>query len=463
MFMELKASRDIEYVSFNIIPSAEDTAATISEVNELYDEFRLLENGHLDFASRYTENKGPEVFIGPAAMPASLPVGFFDMEVGTISEIILENDMFYFTRIEEVGIRPDSVMASHILFVPNDSVPIEVCRQKADSLLALVKKGEDFALLAVMNSEDPGSKQQGGDLGYFTDGMMVKEFNEACFTGKKGDIVIVETQFGVHLIKIAEQTKPSRKVKLATLNKVIHFSDRTANYYFSLASTFAADNTTAKEFDAAIVNGKLVKRIAEKLGELDNQFSGVEEAREIVRWVYDAETKKGDVSTVFNFPDKYLVVKVSAVREKGLLPLEDVKAVIEPIILKDKKAEILIAETNKDIAAKMDLYALAEKYTLEVDTMTNISFASFSLPGVGIEPNVNAVASIIEVNKISEPIKGNSGVFVLQVYNVVKAPEKTDFSAEQLGLMRNQASQVYKIFEAVEKIAEITDYRAKYF
>jgi peptidyl-prolyl cis-trans isomerase D len=111
----------------------------------------------------------------------------------------------------------------------------------------------------------------------------------------------------------------------------------------------------------------------------------------------------------------------------------------------------------------MDLNALAEKYTLEVDTMTNISFASFSLPGVGIEPNVNAVASVIEVNKISEPIKGNSGVFVLQVYNVVKAPEKTDFSAEQLGLMRNQASQVYKIFEAVEKIAEITDYRAKYF
>ena len=103
-----------------------------------------------------------------------------------------------------------------------------------------------------------------------------------------------------HIIKIADQTKPRKKVKLATLNKEIHFSDRTSNYYFSQASSFAAENTTAKQFDEAIVKGKLVKRIASKLGELDNQISGIEDAREIVRWVYGAETKKGDISTVRN-------------------------------------------------------------------------------------------------------------------------------------------------------------------
>lgn len=463
MFKEDKASRDIEYVVFNIIPSVEDTLATLDEVKDLYAEFTALEGGYIDFANRYTEYKSPETFIGEEGLPAGLPEGFFNMPVGTNSDIILDNNLYYFTKIVEEGQRPDSVMASHILLVPNDSVPIEVCREKADSLLALVKKGEDFALLAVMNSEDPGSKSQGGDLGWFTDGMMVKEFNEACFTNKPGDVLIAETQFGVHIIKIADQTKPRKKVKLATLNKEIHFSDRTSNFYFSQASSFAAENTTAKQFDEAIVKEKLVKRIASKLGELDNQISGIEDAREIVRWVYGAETKKGDISTVFNFTDKYIVAKVSAIREKGVLPLEDVKETIEPIVLKNKKAEMLIADFNKDIAAKSDLQTIAAKYNAEVDTLNSISFSSFSLPGIGIEPNVNAVVSNIEMNKISEPVKGNNGVFIIKVYNATKAPEKTDFSAEQLGLMRNQASQVYKIFESVEKMAEISDFRAKYF
>ncbi len=463
MFMERKASRDIEYVIFNTIPSVEDTVATLDEVKELYAEFTVLEDELLEYTNRYTEIKTPEVFVGPNGLPVGLPEGFFNMPVGTNSDIILDNNMFYFTRIVEEGMRPDSVMASHILLVPNDSVPIEVCRAKADSLLALVKKGEDFALLAVMNSEDPGSKPQGGDLGWFTDGMMVKEFNEACFTGKPGDVLIAETQFGVHIIKVVQQTKPSKKIKLATLNKEIHFSDRTSNFYFSQASTFAANNTTSKKFDEAIVNGKLVKRIASKLNELDDQISGIEDAREIVRWVYNAETKKDDISAVFNFPDKYIIVKVSAVREKGVLPLEDVKEIIEPTVLNNKKADMLIAELKKDVAAKSDLFAIAGKYGVEVDTLTGISFASFSLPGLGIEPNVNAVAANIEINKISDPIKGNNGIYILKVYNATKAPEKTDFSAEQLGVMRNQASQVYKIFEAVEKMAEISDYRAKYF
>jgi peptidyl-prolyl cis-trans isomerase D len=463
MFEEAKASRDIEYVVFDVIPSAEDTLATLTEIKEMYDEFNALESGHADYAKRYSEYETDPRFMAESMLPPTLPEGFFNMEAGATTDIIQEGSVYFFSRIEEVAMRPDSVMASHILIVPNDSVSIEMCRAKADSLMNLVKKGADFAALAMVNSEDPGSKPQGGDLGWFTDGMMVPEFNEACFRGKKGDITIAETQFGVHLIKITDQTKPIRKITLATVNKGIHFSDRTANYYFSQASTFAADNTTAKKFDDAIIKQKYVKRIATKLGELDNQISGIENARDIVRWVYEAETKKGDISTVFSFPDKYIVVKVSAVREKGVLPLEDVKETITPIVIKDKKAEKFLADLNKDVTANTDLFAIAEKYGVEVDTVTNASFGSFSLPGIGIEPNLNAVASASEMNKLSKPVKGNNGVYVIKVINQLPAPAKTDFSAEQLGLMRNQASQVYKVVEAVEKMAEITDYRAKYF
>jgi peptidyl-prolyl cis-trans isomerase D len=128
-----------------------------------------------------------------------------------------------------------------------------------------------------------------------------------------------------------------------------------------------------------------------------------------------------------------------------------------------KKALKEAEELNKDLTAKMDIDGMNVKYNKQTDTIENISFNSFSLPGIGIEPNVNAVVTNTEMNKISKPIKGNNGVFVIKVINIIPAAEKTDYSQDKLALMRNQASQVYKLFDAIEKKAEITDNRARWF
>jgi peptidyl-prolyl cis-trans isomerase D len=463
MFIEDQKSRDIEYVVFDVIPSAEDTASLKIDIEEMYIEFNALEEGYSDYAARYSEVNIQQKYISQSELPKGIAPEFYNQEVGTTSDIILANNSYYFTRIIDIAERPDSVEASHILLIPNDSITIEMCYEKADSLKIMIEDGEEFAILALINSEDPGSKQQGGDLGWFTDGMMVPEFNEACFAGETGDISVIETQFGVHIVKINEQSDYSRKIKLATVTKEIRFSDRTSNHYFSIASNFSADNNSGKRFDGAVISNKLIKRVADKLNELDSEISGIENARDIIRWVYSEEAKVGDVSNVFNFQDKFIVAKISAIRDKGFSPFEDVKEIIQPIVLKNKKAEKLIAELNKDVAAKMDINTICDKYNKNLDTISNVSFSSFSLPGVGIEPNVNAVVANIELNTVSQPIKGNNGIFVVNVINKVTAPEKTDYSQDKLSVMRNQASQVYKLFEAVEKKAEIEDNRARYF
>lgn len=463
MFMADKRGRDIDYVVFNVVPSAEDSLSIFKEINDLYSEFNALENGYAEFANRYSDHVDNKTFLTENMLPFGLPEGFFNSELGTVSNIISLGNYYYFARIDEVVNRPDSVKASHILIRPNDSISIEACRTKAEDLLNQIKAGTDFALIAASNSEDTGSAMNGGDLDWFADGMMVPEFNEACFTGKKGDLLTVETQFGVHIIKITDQTSPKRKIALASIYKEIRFSDRTANKYFADASNFAADNSNAESFDKAIVNNKLNKRIAENLNDLDNKISGIENAREIVRWVYDADRKIGDVSSVFNFPDKFIVAKITGIREKGLMPFENVKEQIQPIVLKNKKSDKLIAELNDDLSKKLDIQNIATKYNVDFDTVRNLSFSAFSVPGLGIEPNLNAVAFVSEPNKISAPIKGNNGVYVIKVINKTQAPQKTDFSAEQLALMRNYSSQVYKIFEALEKMSNIEDLRAKYF
>lgn len=462
MFKVDKKSRDIEYVVFNIIPSEEDSLKAKEDIQQLLNDF-LKDADNLAFAKRYSEIKFPEKYLNKEELPQGLNQEFFDMPRGTISDIIQNGNMFFFTKIVDLAERSDSVRASHILIVPKENFDIEKCRAKADSLMKLIEKGEDFAILAATNSEDPGSKSRGGDLDWFTEGMMVKEFNDACFEGKKDEIKLVETQFGVHIVKITDKTKPHKKIKLATVAKEINFSDKTSNYYFSLASQFASNNTTSEKFDNAVAEKKLVKRIANNISDIDNKFPGVENAREIVRWVYDENTKKGDVSNVFIFTDKYIVAKLSAIREKGFAPIEDVKERIEPIVIKNKKAEKFIADFENDLKTLKNIESIAVKYDKVIDTVTNVSFASFSIPGYGIEPNINAVASTIGVGKTSKPIKGNNGVYIIKVVNEIKAPEKTDFTAEQLNSMRNLSSQTYRIFETLEKKANVIDKRAKFF
>jgi peptidyl-prolyl cis-trans isomerase D len=354
-------------------------------------------------------------------------------------------------------------MASHILIVPNFNLTIEECWAKADSLLTLIKDGADFTDIAMAYSEDPGSSQRGGNLGWFTDGIMVSEFNEACFKGEKGDLTIVETQFGVHIVKINDQSIARRKISLATINKGIHFSHITANYYYSQASTFSTENSTEKKFDEAIIKNNYSIKKATKIQVLDNQINDIENSRDIVFWLFSEKTTKGDISTVFSYRDKYVVAKVSAVREKGVLPLDDVTEIINPIIIKDKKAEKLISDLNKDLTDSIDINAIATKYDLTSDTLKSISFSLFTLPRIGIEPHIIATATNTSKDAAPQVIKGNNGVIVIRIVNSTNAPEKNNYSDEQFIDMKNNALQVYKMFDAIQKEADIEDYRSRYF
>jgi peptidyl-prolyl cis-trans isomerase D len=302
---------------------------------------------------------------------------------------------------------------------------------------------------------------KGGDMGWFTESMLRDDIRDIAFNGKVGDIEKLETTYGVHLFKIMEQPEEHRKIKLATINKLIRFSDQTANKYFADASNFVVNNTTGEAFDKAVIDNNLVKRIA-TIGELDNRVSTIQDARNIVRWAYDKEVKAGSVSEVFSFPDKYVVAKVSSIKPKGTTPFEMVKDAVETSVIKEKKVEKLIAQFNNEITASSDLASFSQKEGFKLDSV-KVKFSDFSIAGVGTEPSILGIAGGIESNKISNPIEGNNGVYVLKVYNTTIAPEKSDYSSEQLNMMRMQAGQSYRINEALEKKAEIVDNRAKFF
>lgn len=474
-FIEENDNRDLRYVVLDVTATPEDVAELKANLEELRTEIAQLQSDTLNFAMVNSSNSRPEdrqmykdgafMTLGEAQR-IGLNEEFFNAENGTISEIVTNGNVMLFAEILDNTTRPDSVNASHILLQPKDSTQtIETCKAIADSLATVLKaaKGDSamFAQMAATYSVD-GSKDKGGSLGDFTEGMMIPVFNDACFTNPAGSIQVVESMYGVHVIKINSQTAPVRKVKLAVVDMEIKNSDRTYESVFQKANTFYA-SAINEDFDSVATKQGLNVRIASKVTDMsDNIIAGIDNSREIVRWAFDEDRILNDVSTVFESSnrDKFIVAKVSSIREKGFTPFEDTKLIIEPEVKKELKAAKMMEEIKG-----MDVATIASKFNARTDTLTNISFASFSLPGLGlIEPKINATATVLNAGEQSEAIQGNNGVYVIKVINKTAAPEKQDFDGDKLAKMREASNNFEgRMYKAMQKAIKLDDNRAKFF
>ncbi|NCP45638.1 MAG: peptidylprolyl isomerase, partial [Flavobacteriales bacterium] len=391
--------------------------------------------------------------------PFEIDSAFFHAEKGAIFGPFAENNTYAVAKLVDIKFVPDSVKARHILIntaTPGDSTGYF----KLDSLKTLIKKGAKFDQLAKDNSDDVGSAVEGGDLGWFTEGTMVKPFNDACFNGKKGDLVIVESQFGFHLIEIIAQGEQVKKVKLAKLALNVAPSSETYDKIFAEVSKFYAENNNSETFTSTVSkeNSNYKKMIADNIKVSDRKINGLGDARELVRWAFNAE--KGAISDPLQFDNTYVVAHLAEIKEDGFASLEQIKIEIEMEARKKKKAE----QISKEMEGILNIEDLAEKIGVPVSTTSNVNFAAYSIPGLGQEPKVIGVISTIPAGKISsKPIEGNTGVFVVLVENVTPAPETTDYSMTKQELNSQYASISSGILEALKEKFGIVDQRYKFY
>ena len=320
-----ETSRDIDYVVFPIKASASDIATIQKSVSELSKDFATSEddeafvnaNSSLPFDPKF-EKKG--------SLIQNLDSFAFNNPKGAIMGPYFDGDYIKLAKISKIEMIPDSVKARHILVSkPN-------AKEIIDSLKKAIEKGENFSVLAFKYSEDNGSKMKGGDLGWFKEGQMVRAFNDTCFMGKVGKLYTVTTQYGVHLIEIQEKGVETKKVQLAVVATKIEPSTTTRNMIFSDANKFAGENNTAALFKKALeTNTKIDKRVATFLKPGDRSISGIESARQIVRWMYESD--KGTVSNVFDCTNTFVVACLKDTRKKGYADLESIKTQIEPEII----------------------------------------------------------------------------------------------------------------------------------
>lgn len=456
--------KSLKYITFPIVSSPEDTLAIIAEMNELKTELGTVSDDSL-YAS--SNSDGTEVFgrYHRGTLPYTLSMDMDSLQKGDLYGPILMNDNY--TLYKVTSVYDDSVYnarASHILFRWDDESDEAKAKARIEAaeVLMLLKNGGDFKLLAREHSDD-GSAQRGGDLGWFSTGRMVEEFEEAVFATDAPGLIprLIETQYGYHIIEVTE-VKTNRMYAVATIERKITPSNTTINEAYRKADYFKSETTSLKEFEANASRDSLQVRDAENLKAMDRFVGDLGNARAVVQWLF-RDAKVGSVSSVFEVNDNYVVAVMTTETEEGYPSLDQVKAQIEPEVAKKLKA-VKIKAKLASLSGSLQEMATAYGEDANVYSTSDLKLSSNSLPNVGFDPLAVGAAFSLENGAKTAPFSSENGVLIIEMVNKTVAPEIADYTSYKSSLAttaQNNASQ--KISNTIEDAADIKDKRYKVY
>lgn len=434
-FKSKEVQRNLDYVVFEVKPSTEDRDALLKKMNEIRVSWLSSDDDSM-FVVMNSEQPGDDRFYAQTELTDETRSRLFGDTIGALSEVYQDGNMFKLTRLARRMVRPDSVKARHILVKVKDTETEETAKKRADSLLQLVKNGGNFAALAQANSEDPGSGMNGGDLGFFAEGAMVKPFNDACFEGKKGDQVLVKSDFGFHIIEIMDQKGGRTMARFATVSYELSAGTETYRVAYDSASAFVSRVKDKESFEQEAKKSGIEKRSVEGLKTTDRGLAGLENTREVVRWAFRSED--GAVSPVFESQQQFVVAILTVSIPKGIKPFEAVRTVVESRYKRDKKAEQIstkLEETRKKEGNSVERMAIGMGTVAQ--TFASVNFGSGFLNNIGMEPQVSGFIFGGKKGTLSKPIHGNNGVFVVVVDSVTPMPKEAEQGPTH-GNLRNQ-------------------------
>ena len=447
-------SRDLEYVVFEVVPSAEDVELASQDMEKLYNEF-VAEDNVKNFLARNSDQPFNPYFYkdGDLANIATELEDFASKaKVGDVLPPFQQENAFIAAKVVDIKQMPDSVFVKHILLQGENEA-------KADSLLAVAKKG-NFAELAAQYSADQNPNVvEAGDLGWMTQQYMIPGM-ESVLNAKKGDVFTLKTTYGTHIVKVTDATKPMKKMQVAILVKEAVASKVTYSDYYAKANDIATKsegslekmNAAAKEAGVSVYPALRVLPGAKTL-------ANYQHTREISRWANENEV--GSVSPIITVDNKYFfVVGLKAIHEEGFAPYAEIAPTIKSYLMMQKKGEKVAAETKAQVEGASTIEAVAEKLGTTVSSQSGIAFSS--LTSQQLDPKfIGAIAGAAE-NTLVGPVVGEIGVY----YFTIKGKETGAFYTEDDAKERNR-----QIFTAVENVvpvillekAGVKDQRYKFF
>ncbi len=462
-------TRTISYLSYSAAPSKEDSAAAKNDLEQMKNDFANSKDEKTFISTRSSETPYYNSVIGSKQIKQAIKDTLFKIPVGTVFGPYLDANNYVIAKMVAEQPIPDSAKVRHILVATHqqdqNTGALQRIRddsgamKRLDSAIALIKSGTSFDSAVLKYSDDPGSKNTGGVYNNFPSGQMDENFNDFSFTGKPGETKIVHTIYGYHYVEILGQTGSEPGYKIAYLSKPIITSSETDNAANNAATQFAAQSRNTDNFTANAKKQNLTVLTSPEFGENDFSIQGIGENRQLVKWTYD--NKVGTISDPQNADAKYVVAYISTINKKGISMAQAVQQTVEPLVQNEKKANIII---NKNFKGST-LEQVAASAHQPVKNIDSLAFTAFVVPQVGNEPAfIGAAFNKQTVNKLSSPIAGNQGVYVIKnngvtgVSNIGQTAEAQKAQAEQM--LKQQAGQAIAL---LKKAADIKDYRSKFY
>lgn len=448
------ASRDMEYVVFEVKPSEADINATNEAMGKVYDEFSTTDNMK-SFLARNSE-KGLNEYWYKAGELSTVNSGiseFVDANAQGTSPIVSDNNVFYAARIMATAQIPDSVYVRHILLQG-------ATETKADSLLNVLVKGENFSNVVASYSADTRSAADGeqGNVGWMTQTYMIPGF-ESVLTAQVGKPYIVKTQYGTHIVEVAKRTAPVAKKQVAILEKTALASGETFNSYYAQASKFSKIAAGKYNNYKAAVDSMGLYSHPMKVTEATSSYGSISQAKEVTRWVFD--NKVGKVSEIITVNNNYLfVATVTGIHKEGIAKIDEVKEAIRQQLYAQKASEKAAADIAQKIQGISDLQAIADTLHSSVSTGVDVRFAS--LAGQGLDPKFIGAASVAPEGKICGPVAGTIGTYIFKVNSRDTGSFYTEDDARNAATqMNNYTTQM--ILPVMMMESDVRDHRARFY
>lgn len=423
------ANRDIEYAMFEVVPSSADYDAANQALMDVYDEFETTTNVK-NFLMRNSEQQLENRYYKDGELNSinrSINEFVFSGAKG-VSPIVKDGDAFYAAKVVDTKAIPDSVFVRHIL--------IQGDTELADSLFKVVKadKGQFTAIATMYSADQNPNVAQRGDLGWMTQNYMIPGM-EAVMTAKTGEPFILDTQYGRHIVLVTKATKPISKKQVAILKKTAVPSKATMNEFYNKANTLATAAAGKLENlqNAAKEQGVYLRSM--NVTEATAQYGGASRAKEVTRWIFDA--KKGSASNVITVNQNYLfVVGVKDTHKEGYATVEEAKERIEPILYNQKLADKTLAQVQEKIEGLTTMEEVAQVLGETVSTATEVGFDAFRTREY--EPALLGAIAGCELGKVSKPVKGKTGIYVVKV---VDRTVGEFFTEDDAKMAANQTAQ----------------------
>lgn len=478
-----EAARNISFVKFDIKATPEDENAIKGELAKLindreeYNKAAKTNMNVLGFANtteiaqffRDNDSDTPydANYYTKSRMLKTLADTVFSLNKGDIYGPYKEGEFFKLTKLVDVKQLPDSVKSRHILIPfagarnadPAITKTEEQAKKVADSLLNIIKSDKSkFEGFVKEFSSDKGSVEKGGKYDWYPYNRMTPEFRDYTFEGNVGDLGVVKSPFGFHIIEIEGQKNKQRALQLATFSRKIIPSEETENAIFEQAETFASNAVNnskdfvniAKEKNYSTYPLYGLKEMSEYVSVLGNQ-------REIVKWVFEDNTNENDVKR-FDIDNGYAVVKLDKKIKKGL-SIGNSKASIRTILINKKKAKLIKDKIN----SLNSLADIAKAYNTNVSSSKTASVSSPALTQVGRAPELINILSSLKTDKLYKNIEVKDAIYAVKVSKITPPQTMTSYTSFIRSITQKLQSKGNKAYEAIKKSSNIEDNRAVFY